>query len=510
MKQCLNIFGVILLSLVCSFALSQEIDPNGYNKFYYENGVISSEGNMKDGKPVGYWKTYHENGLLKSEGGRKDLLLDSIWNFYNTEGKLTDKINYLKGKKNGIHEIYREGKKISAENFANNVRSGESSYFYLTGELHKVIPFENGAEEGTGVEYAKDGRMIALLTYKQGFLRKSVKLNRKDKLGRKQGLWQEYHANGKLKMEGNFIDDLRNGLFKYYDEKGNLTGIEKYDQDKVDEEAEESVVLDIKNEYSKDGKVISSGGYKDGKKHGTHRNYDEDGRIVSGTLFDFGTKKAEGLVDKNGTYQGEWKLFYPTGELRAEGDYKDGKKVKDWKYYHKDGTLEQKGKYTKGRPSGEWKWYYKNGILHREEYYRKGREDGLSIEYNEEGEIITKGEYIDGLKEGEWFYHVGDHTEKGSYSDGEKNSNWIHTYDNGKTNFRGEYINGLAVGKHKYYFPTGKIKEEGKYNSGLKDGDWKRYDEDGNILWILNFDNGIERKVDGVKIKPKYEELEDL
>ncbi|OQX76620.1 MAG: hypothetical protein B6D61_08520, partial [Bacteroidetes bacterium 4484_249] len=58
---------IIIFSSIVIFS-QDDIDPNGFNKFYYENGQISSEGNMRDGKPDGYWKTYYENGLLKSEG----------------------------------------------------------------------------------------------------------------------------------------------------------------------------------------------------------------------------------------------------------------------------------------------------------------------------------------------------------------------------------------------------------------------------------------------------------
>ena len=50
---------------------TQNINPNGYNKFYYDNGKVSSEGTMRDGKPDGYWKTYSQNGIIKSEGNRK-------------------------------------------------------------------------------------------------------------------------------------------------------------------------------------------------------------------------------------------------------------------------------------------------------------------------------------------------------------------------------------------------------------------------------------------------------
>ena len=34
------------------------------------------------------------------------------------------------------------------------------------------------------------------------------------------------------------------------------------------------------------------------------------------------------------------------------------------------------------------------------------------MEYDEEGSVIVR-EFIDGLREGEWTYQVGDHTEAG-------------------------------------------------------------------------------------------------
>ena len=71
-----------------------ETNPNGYNKFYYENGILSSEGYMKDGKADGYWKNYYENGKIKNEGNRKNFQLDSLWKFYNEKGKLTKTFYY--------------------------------------------------------------------------------------------------------------------------------------------------------------------------------------------------------------------------------------------------------------------------------------------------------------------------------------------------------------------------------------------------------------------------------
>ena len=60
---------LIIISFILPVAIfaqpAQNVNPNGYNTFYYDNGKISSEGTMREGKPDGYWKTYSENGKIK-------------------------------------------------------------------------------------------------------------------------------------------------------------------------------------------------------------------------------------------------------------------------------------------------------------------------------------------------------------------------------------------------------------------------------------------------------------
>src|SRR5947209_7318235 len=84
-KYFLLLLFVIHGSLFTVFA---QQNSNGYNKFYFQNGNISSEGNMVNGKPDGYWKSYYENGQLKSEGNRVNLKLEGPWKFYNEKGVL--------------------------------------------------------------------------------------------------------------------------------------------------------------------------------------------------------------------------------------------------------------------------------------------------------------------------------------------------------------------------------------------------------------------------------------
>ena len=93
---------IIVLILMPFYLISQTRINDGITKFYYENGVVSSEGLIKNGKPEGYWINYYENGLIKSEGNRLNHQLDSTWIFYNEKGNFLTKINYKAGLKNGL------------------------------------------------------------------------------------------------------------------------------------------------------------------------------------------------------------------------------------------------------------------------------------------------------------------------------------------------------------------------------------------------------------------------
>ncbi|MBK8805112.1 MAG: hypothetical protein IPO21_00110 [Bacteroidales bacterium] len=77
-----------------------------YTKYFYPNGIVSSEGFLINNEPDGYWKNYYPDGILKSYGKRTGTLLDSIWNFYDEKGTLVNSVSYALGKKNGYNDIY--------------------------------------------------------------------------------------------------------------------------------------------------------------------------------------------------------------------------------------------------------------------------------------------------------------------------------------------------------------------------------------------------------------------
>lgn len=471
-----------------------------YKAFKYDNGNISSEGYMVDGKPEGYWKTYYPDGRLKSEGNRQNFELDSLWIFYNEEGEKVTEITYRHGKKDGPYRAYKNGVLYEKSEFEKDIKIGESLFYYPTGELHKRIQLEDGKEHGEAFEYDREGRIITLMAYKEGFLRRADKVNRFDNQGKRRGPWVSFHPNGVLATEGYYMNDLKNGIFKTFDKRGDLVSLEKYREGELVTDSEESVILDIRNTYYADGTLKSTGGYVDGVKEGTHRTYDRDGNIISGKLYQKGEVTGEGIIDRNGDYQGIWKLYYKSGELRAEGEYSDSKRTGDWVFYHRNGETEHRAKYLEGLPHGKWTWYYDNGKLRREEFFRRGKEDGTVTEYDREGNIIVQGDYISGFRDGPWFLNVGDHIERGKYTDGERTGEWIYEYTDGTVKFEGDYVAGLAVGKHRYYHPNGRVKLEGKYKSGLRVGTWRKYDEEGVQLLNLKYKAGREVRINGKRV----------
>ncbi len=501
----LLLFAGLFISLH-SLIAQNEINPDGHNVFYHENGNKSSEGNMVNGKPDGYWKTYHENGVLKSEGNRKNFLLDSTWSFYDENGKLVLLINYEEGKKYGARISYRE-KEIVSENFEADIKQGLTKYYLPDSTLFKTVNFVDGREDGLAKEFGEDGRVVTLTTYKKGYVVSRERINRTDTEGKKQGLWKFFHDNGQVKIEGKYLNDQKNGYFKTYDENGKLISTSKWVNGQEQEDAIELVRLEVARDYYPSGQVKAMQTYRNGIAQGVRRDFDQEGNITSGALYEDGLKVADGITLEDGVRDGSWTTYYKNGETKAEGTYENGIKTGVWKYYHPNGQPEQTGKYdSKGRLTGEWLWYYASGNILREEIFIKGLADGPMTEYDEEGNIIARGEYIEGLEEGPWVYQYGDFREEGNYSYGYRNGDWKYYDTTGRLLFEGEFIDNNPNGKHLYYWDNGKIKDEINYLMGMKNGDWKKYNYDGSLFLVISFENGIEKKYDGMKITPEFTE----
>ena len=496
---------LIIASLFFCLSLNAQ-DSSKFVTYYYENGVKSSEGFLRDGQPDGYWKSFYLNGLLKTEGNRKEFKLDGTWKFYSEFGDLALSIDYIEGMKEGHRKTYLDNIVQKDEKFSNDKREGLTVLYDEKGRRMEEIPFVQDLQQGQGFGFDSLGLIINLNIYKSGVLVKKQPINRTNRLGLKVGTWIDFYDNRNTRIEGTYRNDLKHGYFKYYTKGGSLIRTEHWIDGVLQEPSIETAKIDIRKEISPEtGQLVFKGSYVNGKENGVHRFYDDEGNIISSKVYTSGILMEEGgTVDELGRKQGRWKAFYADGTLRHEGAYKDGLRTGPWIYYFNDQSIEQKGSYVEDEPNGEWVWFYPNGDIWREESYLNGLEDGLSIEYDTEGIVLAKGEFIDGFREGEWVFISGDHREEGTFFEGERIGVWKHYYlkPEESLRFEGEYDNGRESGKHIVYYPNGGVKIRGNYNSGIKTGIWELFKEDSTRYLTIEYDSeGQEIKYNGVKIQ---------
>ena len=530
-----RIFLVLILNTAFFIIQAQTTNPNGYNTFYYENGAKSSEGTMRDGKADGYWKNYYKNGKVKIEGNRKNYQLDSVWKFYSEKGKITKSVNYLEGKKNGYTFNYDTNQHVSSkEAFVNDIKQGNSFTYYPSGKTKLIMPYVKGKPDGYAYEFSEDSVIISIMKYQGGILASVDRLNRKDENGKKQGVWKDFYEDGKLKEEKKYKDDVVDGYVKTYDKKGNLSNTEKFNYGKLVKNAPELAKLDVYKDYYDDGTMKYEGGYINGMPVGTHYHYrqkyicdslpiarDDTSDVMikkyvcrnrpvpdSAIIYLEGIKTDYGAVDSMRNRIGIWTEFHNSGEFRGKGLYANDKRIGEWIFYYPNKQIEQKGKYDKkGRAQGEWNWYYENGALMRQEFYIDNKRDGIMTEYTEDGKIITKGEFIDDMQEGLWVYETPEYKEIGRYVNDKPDSLWKRYYmPKEKLRFEGRFLNGDEDGQHIWYYENGRKMTQGKYTGGMKQNDWKFFDEAGFNYLTIFYENDIEVKFQGVKVKPTYEE----
>ena len=171
-------------------------------------------------------------------------------------------------------------------------------------------------------------------------------------------------------------------------------------------------------------------------------------------------------TDEKGRRQGLWTDFYPNGQKRYEGQFKNDKCTGEFKYYDEQGRLKATNTFDK---SGE---------------------KALNKTYSENGTLIATGYYIHQKKEGEWRYFS---RENGKLilveenKDGKVQGNSTAYFENGVVMMERQFVNDQPEGHAKVYYPSGALKEEGDYHLGNKTGIWKTYSEEGDVISSDNY-----------------------
>ncbi|MDR2038349.1 MAG: hypothetical protein LBQ60_10550 [Bacteroidales bacterium] len=512
-----NIIGLLLIGSVYYPVLhsqtNTQVNPNGYNQFYYPNGKVSSEGAMKNGQPDGYWKTYYVTGVLKSEGNRINTLLDSTWVFYTEMGDTLEIINYQLGKKSGYYYTYEtvtEKNKVttrylkSKELYLDDKREGKAFYYYPDGEIRRLINYKNGKKQGAAKEFDKNGMVITMFEYHNDYMISREFINRMNEKEEKTGIWRTFYDDGTVKEEGIYKDGVPDGTTKMFSEKGRLINERTYREGRIIEEGIQTKIeaIEVITYYADSVTFKQKGIYLDTVPIGMHIFYRPDGTPEKAVRYnESGRRTAEGPVNENEKREGLWSNYFETGALRSRGNYLNDRQNGEWTFYSVDGKSEQTGQFRNGVMEGEWKWLYKNGTVFRQETYEKGKLNGMSVQYSDSATVAAKGEYVEGEREGEWMINVGDVREEGNYVFGLKDGVWKTYYEDGKLYHRGNFIQGNPDGRHEFYYPDGTLKEEQYYVMGRRERNWKKYYENGSLFLTITYKNDEEIRINGIRIQ---------
>jgi antitoxin component YwqK of YwqJK toxin-antitoxin module len=151
---------------------------------------------------------------------------------YGEEGNLRAEMFYLHGKLHGPSLMYSEKGQILARTwYREGKRIGKAQFYFPSGALSSLQRFKDGQWEGVQEYFYEDGSIKSLLPFSAGKLHGEVRL-----------FWE----SDKPKRSANYIDGLRAGWDKLWNEQGI---------------------------------VIDEGEYKSGMPIGVHRHYFANGKL---------------------------------------------------------------------------------------------------------------------------------------------------------------------------------------------------------------------------------------
>ena len=207
------------------------------------------------------------------------------------------------------------------------------------------------------------------------------------------------------------------------------------------------------------------------------------------------------------------KKGYDEQPIDKSGFYKNDLKDGTWVEFSEYGTDTVSIKnYTRDTLNGVYKEFL-NGSVNVSGNYILGVKEGVWETHDNKGNLVEKGTYVSGERNGKWIFLIGETRIEGAYNktkkvgewnayyqnrrkkrtcfytdDGKKDSIYLAWYSDGTLSDSGAYDNGKKVGVWKYYFESGKISEYALHRYGEKDSIvyWNRAGEvitEQNIYW---------------------------
>lgn len=193
--------------------------------------------------------------------------------------------------------------------------------------LNYQLPATREVEEDTTTLQAQPAVETARVFYDKDWKEISnpieavyYRIGTKDSLGRWQGSVRDFYRDGTIQMKGKYTNNLRDGVFIYYSNRGTYT---------------------------------SAGRYEKERAVGKWENFHWNGALQSEIIY--GTESFTKNV---------WDSLGNAQVVNGEGKYQR---------WHANGTLAEEGQYEGGKREGYWHGFHENGKPYFKELYRDNR-----------------------------------------------------------------------------------------------------------------------------------------
>lgn len=177
------------------------------------------------------------------------------------------------------------------------------------------------------------------------------------------GTWQTWHPNGSPRDSGTFRKGLPDGVWKHWDDQGQLLVFRTYSADKY-----QRVKLAMLRYHPRRATYPLAKMYADNREAALYHlraesSFDTQGKTGAANSSDInvGDKNYKPVFNRS-LHHGLYMNFYPGNTLKDSGYYQDGLRHGIWKTVSENGNTET-GAYRHGVKVKEWKVFSPTGKL---------------------------------------------------------------------------------------------------------------------------------------------------
>ncbi|MDB5258472.1 MAG: hypothetical protein JWM14_3167 [Chitinophagaceae bacterium] len=245
-------------------------EKNGEWLWYYNDGKLDTKGTYDMGDRVGKWTSFYKNGKPKKANNYYLDKYDGLQIYYHDNGEISSNRNYKFGSAEGEFIEYSEDGKIIYIRYYHSDKLIGYAYESAPGQVVKMIP-TTGEDKITA--YFSNGKKSIEYTIKNGQF---------------NGSFMEYHTNGTIAEEVNYLDNEIDGKYTVYYNDGKVKKYFNYKRGDLEGDFAE---------YHINGKIKIKGFCTDDSYHGTVEEYSELGKLIKRQEYYYGELLEEKLFN---------------------------------------------------------------------------------------------------------------------------------------------------------------------------------------------------------------------